>query len=669
MRITLCILIALLSVASKGGEDPVEKTPLPAPAKDILDLSFEEMLSINIYSASKKIEKVSEVASAIYVITQEDIRRSGHTSVAEALRLAPGVNVAQINSHAWAISARGFQGPLANKLLVLIDGRSVYTPLYSGVYWDVQDTLLEDIERIEVIRGPGATVWGANAVNGVINIITKDAKDTQGGLVTASVGTVEQTNDAIRYGGSIGEKVKYRLFAKYHKRDELDLGTTGNAAHDSNNMGRGGVRFDITPSKTDKILVEGNIYKGMYEEKPSRVLLNPPFAARRTSDAHVSGGNVMARWNHTFSEASDLSLQMYYDRTQRDEQLLGQTIETIDLDFNHRIKVDRHEIIYGTGYRFIKENIDNSFSIQFRPDDGKFNLFSAFVQDDISVIPDTFSLTIGTKIEHNDFTGFEVQPSLKTLWLPAKNHTVWTSLSRAVRTSSPLETDLRANLVAGSIGPNDPPILFSLFPNRNIRSEAVIASEIGYRVQPHKRVSIDASVYYNLYDHLRSNEAGKAFVEATPLPLHVTVPIVQRPFVDAETYGGELALSWEPLSRLKFSATYSYLQMLLHSDRRVKAADSEIAEGQSPEHQFSVRAFVDLPHNLQFDTAVYFVDRLDAYDISSYTRVDARLGWRPLEKLDVSIGAQNLFREKHEEFGENNAILERNVYLKVTFKF
>ena len=652
------------------GADSKKDPPKPA-AGTFADISIEDLLNIKITSVSKKVEKVSEAASAIYVITGEDLRRTGVTTVADALRMAPGMDVAQNKSNGWAISSRGFNGALANKLLVLIDGRSVYTPLYAGVYWDVQDTMLEDIDRIEVIRGPGATVWGANAVNGVINIITKDSKDTQGGLASGSVGTFDETIDSVRYGGKIGEKVTYRAFLKYAKRDELSLGATDTAAHDGWEVGRAGTRFDIRASKEDKITIEGDYYNGAYEEKPTVVDLAPPFADKITNTARMSGADAIARWNHSFSDTSETSLQVYYDRTERDEVRLAQTIETADIDFNHHLKIGRNEIVYGAGYRFVKETLDNTFYISFDPNDRKTNLLSAFLQDEITVLEDKFSVTLGSKFERNDFSGFEIQPSIKTLWHAAKNHTVWSSVSRAVRTPSPIETDLRANLAAGATAPGAPTILFSLFPNLHIPSETLIAYELGYRAQLHKRFSIDATGFYNVYDNLRSNEgvAGKILVEPNPAPLHLTIPIVQRPYVNAETYGGELAATWEPTNKIKFSAGYSYLQMLLHRNSRANAKDAEIAEGQSPNNQFNVRAYIDLPHNLQFDSGLYYVDRLDKEKIPSYTRIDSRLGWKPLDRLDVSLGAQNMFRKEHEEFGDGNSKIERNVYFKLTLKF
>ncbi|MBI3831764.1 MAG: TonB-dependent receptor [Planctomycetes bacterium] len=673
-------LALALSAARSEDLTPDKTSTVKPPVKsDFGDLSIEELMNIKVTSVSRKEEKVSDTAAAITVITAEDIRRSGVTSIAEALRMAPGVNVAKIDSHTYAISIRGFQSGLANKLLVLIDGRCVYSPLYSGVYWDVQDTMLEDIERIEVIRGPGATVWGANAVNGVVNIITKHSKDTQGVTAALSAGTQETTIDSVRYGGKIGAAATYRFFVKYSKAEELGLAGSGLAAHDGWSVARGGTRFDIKASRTDSVIVEGDYYKGVHEEKQLLAQLTPPFEVGHTHDASMSGGDALVRWGHNLSDTSNTSLQLYYDHTERDELKLDQDIDTLDLDFSHHIKLSRNEIVYGLGYRRVRENLNQTFTAAFDPDGRATDLFSFFGQDEITVLKDTFFVTVGSKFEHNSFTGWEIQPSVKTLWRPAKDQTVWASVSRSVRTSAPTETDLRANLLASKPFFFLPPIVAALFPNRDIPSEAEYSYELGCRAQLHKRFSLDAAGFFNQYHGLRSNEAGAFFVERLPLPLHITVPITQQADMRGETYGGEFSANWDPIDRVKFSAGYSFLKILLHKDSNARAKDAEIAEGQTPEHQFQFRSLVDLPHNLQFDTAVYFDNRLksigfdsnknEAIDSPSYTRLDVRLGWRPTEHLDLSVGGQNLLKTRHEEFGPGSSEIERNVYLKLTLKF
>jgi len=632
------------------------------------DLSIEELMNIKVTSVSKKVEKLSNATSAIYVITNEDLRRSGVSTIADALRMAPGVNVAQADAHTWAISARGFQSGLSNKLLVLMDGRSVYSPLYSGVYWDTQDAMLEDLDRIEVVRGPGATVWGANAVNGVINVMSKSSADTQGWLASGSAGTKDTTIDSVRYGGKINDNAFYRFFVKYQKYDELSFANTGLAAHDGWDNLHAGTRFDFTPSKEDKIVLQGDYYHGMHEETQTLASLIAPFEQVHTQDATMAGGNALTRWTHTFSETSETSLQFYYDRTEREELKLDQAIDTLDVDFNHHLKLPRNEIVYGFGYRHVQEHLNQTLAATFRPPNRGTELFSGFLQDEIEVLKDKFSITLGTKVEHNDFTGFEVQPSFKALWNAAKDHTVWASVSRSVRTPAPTETDLRAYLLATAIGRL--PVTAALEPNQNdLSSESEISYEVGYRAKLHPRFSFDTTAFFNNYKDLRSNDAGRFFVETNPPPLHLTLPVVQEPNVRGDTYGTELSANWDPLDRLKFSAGYSFLKIILHQDNKSHAPDAQAAENETPRNQFNIRAYVDLPKNVQFDTSVCFYDRLLALNVASYTRVDVRVGWRPTRNFDLSVGAQNLMRAEHVEFAPGTSKIGRNVYFKLTLRF
>ena len=667
--LTLCCTYA----ASLCAEDPsVEKKPAKPEGRDVFDLNVDELVNVRITSVSRREERVLQADSAIYVITQEDIRRSGITHVAEALRLAPGVNVAQANSNKWAVSVRGFQGVFSNKLLVLVDGRSVYSPLFAGVYWDVQDLLLEDIERIEVIRGPGATLWGANAVNGVINIITKKAQDTQGGLVTATVGTEERTSDGVRYGGNIGKKISYRLYAKYGERDDSKLLRSDSEAKDQWSNARGGFRVDWLESKENTVTVQGDMYGGRYEQRATTSELTPPFEETRTKDATVSGGNLLGRWQHHFSDTSDMNLQVYYDRTVRDESFLRQEHNTGDIDFDHHLELGRHELIYGVGYRVIDEKLDNSSSISFDPSHDVRHLVSAFVQDDITVIQKRLRVTLGSKFEHNDFTGFEMQPTLRVLWTPQEKHAVWAAVSRAVRTPNPAETaiTLRGSVLQGG---NGEPILLAQVPNRDIPSEELTAGEIGYRAMLHKNFSIDAAGFYNMYDNLRTTEVLQTRTETDPSPVHLLVPLQLQSRADGETFGGEISATWNVLDRWKLSANYSYLKMQLHTDRESNSTGAENAERNNPVNQAHVRSYVNLPHDVELDSALYYVDHIPLTKISRYVRVDARVGWRPLKKLDLSLVGQNLIDNRHQETGpslfEQPTEVERSIFFNVRWKF
>ena len=424
--------------------------------EDLTTLGLEELMNIEVTSVSKKLEKRSGAAAALYVITEEDIRRSGATSIPEALRLVPGVEVSRIDSNKWAIGVRGFGSRLARSMLVLIDGRSVYTPLFAGTYWEVQDTLLEDIDRIEVIRGPGGTLWGANAVNGVINIITKHSRDTQGLLATAGGGTEERAFGSARYGGTLGETFTYRLYGKYFDRDGGFVPRGDD--YDAWSMSRGGFRTDWAMGPQDTLKVQGDLYDGDAGQHAVITRFRPPFTQVVEDDATLSGANLLGRWRHEVSDRSDLALQAYYDNTYRREPSFRERRNTFDLDFQHRFGIPwRQEIIWGLGYRLTADNTGSVPTIVFRPRDRSDDLYSLFAQDEVTVIEDKLRLIVGSKFEHNDYSGFEFQPSGRLVWTPAGSHVVWGSISRAVRTPSRLDHDLE--LTAPPIAPGTFPRL------------------------------------------------------------------------------------------------------------------------------------------------------------------------------------------------------------------
>ncbi len=416
----------------------------PDPLHQLKQLSLEQLMNIEVTSVAKKEQKVGETAAAIFVITQEEIRRSGVTSIPEALRLAPGVTVSRIDGNSWAIGVRGFGSGLSRSVLVLIDGRSVYTPLFAGVYWDVQDTLLEDIDRIEVIRGPGGTIWGANAVNGVINIITKSATETQGLLATAGGGSEEKGFGSLRYGGKIGEDFSYRVHGKGFRRDGQFTPHLSDV--DDWQMGQGGFRTDWSLSERDKLTFQGDIYKGYSGLRTQVSSFSAPFSTIVERDTDLSGMNLLGRWNRTLSETSNLALQIYYDRTFRREPTFQEERNTVDFDFQHRFKIaGRQELIWGLGYRFTKGDTESVPTLVISPRNRADNLFSAFLQDEIVLVEDLLRLTVGSKFEHNDYTGFEFQPSGRLLWTPAARHVLWASFSRAVRTPSRVDRDIAAS--------------------------------------------------------------------------------------------------------------------------------------------------------------------------------------------------------------------------------
>ena len=642
---------------------------------DFTKFTIEELKNVEIVSVSKKPEKLSEVAAAVFVITQEDIRRSGVTSIPEALRLAPGVHVARITSTDWAINIRGLNDRFANNLLVLIDGRSVYTPVFSGVFWDVQDTVMEDIERIEVIRGPGATLWGANAVNGVINIITKQAKKTQGWQVSALGGNKEGIG-SVRYGGTLDKEIHYRTYVKYFNRGRL----AGIVEDDSVvqptsdwQSGRGGFRIDWEPGKAsamdlkNSLTLQGEAYKNKYNTKIDRVSLSPPFSILESDTSKAFGGHLLGRWRHTFSKTSDTILQFYYDHAEKDYDPSSGRVDTIDLDFQHRFNVfERHDIVWGLGYRFISDKFDNTFEIHMDPDHLNQHLLSAFVQDEIQLTPDRLTLILGSKFEHNDFTGFEVQPSLRILWTPEKRHAVWGAISRAVRVPSRLEHDVRTNEFVTPATLPEPATIVTL-GNNNLVSEDLVAFELGYRVQPISTLWFNTTVFYNDYDELIGLKSGDQYLENEPSP-HYIIPLQYDNNLTGEAYGLEVAADWQAIQQWRLKASYAYLHTKIHGDSTGADDLTELFFMKSnPRNQFSVRSLFDITKQLEFDLWLRYVGSLPEINVDHYTTIDARLAWRPIKNIELSVVGQNLFEKGHPEY--YSLEIERSVYGKLVWSF
>jgi iron complex outermembrane receptor protein len=607
-----------------------------ASVAELKKMSFEELINMDVTSVSRKEERAMEAAAAVHVITEEDIRRSGARSLPEALRLAPNLQVAQATARSWAISARGFNAPFSNKLLVLIDGRTVYSPLFSGVFWDAQDTLLEDLDRIEVISGPGATVWGANAVNGVINIITKSAKDTQGVLATAGAGTEENFSGGFRYGGKAADNLYFRLYGKYFNSDD-SVFSDGTDGEDSWQAGRGGFRLDWEPDGQNLLTLQGDLYRTREEQLG-------------TSDIRQSGGNLLARWTRSFTDTEQFQFQTYYDRTHQfvpDE--FEDDLDTFDVDTQYeRDFGERHHVMIGAGYRFTHNKNENAPGAPaFLPAKLDRHLFSTFVQDEISFFEDRVKLTLGSKFEHNDYTGFEIQPSGRIAWT-IERHVVWAAISRAVRTPSRFDRHL--------FFPENPPFIFAGGPNFD--SEKVIAYELGWRVQPVEKVFVSVAAFFNDCDDIRSMSAAPPFVTENN--------------VEGEIYGIELETTLQATDWWRLTAGYTLLQ----EDLRVKPGRADFNSGQGeafdPEQQFQVRSSLDLPRDIEFDVWFRYMDRIGSTGrgfgvVPGYVTLDVRLGWSPIKNLELAIVGQNLLDNQHPEFGTRE--IERAVYGKVTWRF
>lgn len=641
-----------------------------AASRDLADLSIEELMNESITSVAKKEQRIADAPAAVYVLTAEDILRAGHTTIPEALRMVPGLSVARLGSHDWVISARGFAAQYAGKLLVLIDGRTVYNPFFSGVFWDAQDVLLEDLERIEVIRGPGAALWGANAVNGVINIITKTAQETQGGLATTGGGT-EERQGGLRYGGVVGNAY-YRAYMKYSDYSDF-ADSAGQDAGDAWHMWRGGFRADWQASQENQLTLQGDVYSGELQATDTLTSLTPPYVQPVSADNDSAGANILGRWQHTVDERSRWSLQAYYDRTEGLNMLLGIKRDTFDLEFQHEIELGaRHSIVYGGGYRFTHADYYDSFFLSYANDHDTGDLINVFAQDDIALIEEQLRLTLGSKVEHNDFSGIEVQPSVRLLWTPDRNHSVWGSVSRAVRTPNFEEAGLRINHTVFDLdGPGPaPPRVISILPNDDLHSETVLANELGYRMQASPSLYLDIAAFYNVYDELIVDERAGAVFETNPPPAHLAIISRHVNKMQGDTYGIEFAPSWQVTERWKLAAGYTWLQMNLRSAAIGGAGEQQ--EGDSPRHQLHLRSFTQWQHNLTFDTAIYYVDNLPNQGIPSYLRLDARLAWSPIRKLELSVGAANLLDNRHGEFrsfAQSPAQAQRSFHGKLTWRF
>jgi len=667
----LLVVIGLLPLFSNG-------VCAALPPVDLTELSLEDLMNIRVTSTSRRPQSVAESAAAVFVITQEDIRRSGVTSIPEALRMVPGVQVARIDANKWAISARGFNGRFANKLLVMIDGRSVYTPLYSGVLWDAQDTVLEDIERIEVVRGPGASLWGANAVNGVINIVTKRARDTQGGLFVAGGGTEEQGFSTLRHGGQIGGDTYYRAYFKYFNRDSQEFIDGGDAADDWQ-VGRAGFRLDWEPDGPDAVTVQGDIYRGVVGTTGRQFSLTAPFSRTVDTDDDIFGANLLTRWTHDFEDGSDMALQIYYDLVSGDELGIQLREQTFDIDFQHHFRVgDRNDVIWGLGYRMVSAAFDDSFTVALDDDHRTDHLVSAFVQDEIALVEDELRLTLGSKFEYNSYTDFEIQPTARLLWTPDGRQSVWLAASRATRTPSQAEDSIALNSVLGPTDPNNPfpfPLQLSVLGNESLRSEDVISFEVGYRVRPNDDLSFDFAAFYNIYDHLASVEARPPLQVILPCPTPPLCILGNSQFDDlgsGESYGFEAAAEWRPESWWRLQGAYTYLHLDLDHDGA--AGFTVHSEGRDPTHQLSLRSSFDLGEDWELDFWGRYVSELPERGVDSYFTFDMRVGWRPVDGVELAIVGQNLVSDDQLEFtpelvDTTPTEVQRLVYGKVTVNF
>ncbi len=666
-------LLFALAVPGLRGDDPQQNSPADQGPAALKTLSLEQLSQLEVTTVSKKPEKAFQTPAAIFVITGDDIRRSGVTSLPEALRLAPGVEVARIDANKWSIGIRGFGSRLSRSVLVMIDGRTVYTPLFAGTYWEVQDTMLEDIDRIEVIRGPGGTIWGPNAVNGVINIITKRPADTRGTLVSAGGGNVDQGFLNFRYGCGNDKGFAYRVYGKGF--------TDGPQYHpDGRNFddwraSQAGFRMEWNPNNNsrDTFTLQGDIYKEEAGESVAAVTYAAPYQRIVDANADLSGGNAMGVWQRKLAGGGDFQLQAYYDRTNRYEANIGERRNTFDVDFvEHLPWGDRQRITWGLGTRFSRANdLEVVSGLTFLPPERTDQLYTAFFQDEIRLIDDRLSLTAGTKLLRTNFTGFEFEPSVRLAWTPSESETVWAAFTHAVRTPSDAEENFYLSGFVG-ITPGGVPEMARFNANPNFAPEQMNGYELGYRRLLGKNLLVDLTSFYNHYHDLFDEElTGPVFLEDNPAPVHYLLPAQFRNGLLGYTKGVEVAPEWRVTSRWRLRGSYSFLHMnLAKSPHSGDVGTAPGIVGSSPQHQGWIQSSLDLGKSFQLDLTYRHESALPGQLVPAYSTGDARFAWRATRELEVSLVGQNLLQPFHPEFGGDPGALvgiQRSAYLKLTW--
>ncbi len=617
-------------------------TPPDAEFDQILSLDLDDL---TVTSVARRAQKLKDSAAAVYVITQEELQRAGINTIPEALRMVPGMQVARVASNKWAISSRGFNGALANKQLVLIDGRSIYTPIFSGTYWDDQSTPIQDIDRIEVIRGPGSSLWGANAVNGIINIITKRADETQGNRVSAAVSLHGRGSFLEgRHGGKISDQTYYRTYVQSLNVGRNVLLTDNSNAGDWYRL-RSGFRMDnIDPYSQDSYTLQGDVYGG--EQSVKNRLLSPvaPFNSMSTTEDDSYGGNLLGRWSHRIREGSELNLQAYLDHYTRNEAVANQHVSTADIELEHSMTLnDRNNFVWGGGARLYYQELDGTFAARVNDQFDTHNILNVYAQDEYALSLDVLYLTLGSKFEYNDFTGFELQPNARLLWHATDNQTLWAAVSRAVRTPSSIEEDID---LAAQVLPGTPPTELRVFGNPGQQSEELIAYEIGHRIQPRDNLAFDTALFFNDFDNLQTIATPDA--PFTGADGNTIIAYRLNNLGGGHVYGAEFTANWNINPDWRLAGSYTFMKMELEVEPG-SATTLEAGEELAPEHQFAVRSYYNITQDVHWDNTAYFVDAL-SNPVDSYLRLDSRLAWLVQPGLEISMIGRNLTDPHHPEF-------------------
>ena len=662
----LLALLPLMVCLLRGSACAAEAQPGPMTPDNLRSLSLEQLGRIEVTSQTKEPTEVWDTPAAISVLTQDDIRRSGATALPDLLRLIPGVDVAEVEGNQWAVGIRGLNSAFSKQILLLIDGRSTYTPLFEGVYWDVQDVMLDDIERIEIIRGPGGTVWGANAVNGVINIITKKAAETQGVLLKGGSGQVDRFMGAARVGLHHGSDFQYRLFAKgFVREDELNPHYD---AYDRWHLEHGGFRAEWQRDARNSFTATGDLYRGASGQQVSVGMYAPLQQLVYDDNFTVSGGNVVATWQHRFDGGSDLHGHVSFDRTNRLGTEFGETRDNIDVDFvDHLTMLPREDVIWGAGMRFSPSNfIQTQPTVDFTNHQQLDSIYSAFVQDTFRIVPQRLQFTLGSKFTEDNYTGFEIQPNARLLWNIAPHSVFWSSISRAVRTPGRLDQDVQLTDVIAPI----PPYLAHVSGNPNFKSEIQIGTEAGYRQLITSHLYMDVAAFHNQYDNLEG--FGKRSVSTITTPItatELTIPYANA--IKGVSDGVELTPDWKPTAWWELRGSFSHLHMNLRDKPGFTDASSGPMYTESSPHRMAdAQSLLNLPHEVEFDVDYRFVSRLPAQNVESYQTMDTHISWKPCEQLRLSVAGRNLLQPHHHEFeGDDlNAVgIRRTVYASVTW--
>ena len=648
--VVFCTFVAGATTTSSFQNDQQTATQLKK-------LSLQELSNIEVTTTTKGPENAFRTPAAIYVITGEDIQRAGVTTIPDALRLAPGIEVAQIDSSKWSVGIRGFGSRLSRSVLVLIDGRTVYTTLLAGTYWEVQDLALADIDRIEVIRGPGGTIWGPNAVNGVINIITKSTSETHGTRVSAGGGNVAQGFVTYRYGGGAGNGLNYRVYGKAFTRGPMYHSDGRN--FDDWRSAQGGFRMDWAHGKKDVFTLQGDLYKQENGESVVATSYTAPYTRVIDANAHLSGGNILGRWTRTLSTGNDIQVQAYYDRANRREPNFADLRDTFDVDFIQHLRIPRNSFTWGVGARFSHGDDTQVVSgLTFSPASRTDRLITGFVQDEFAIVPKRLSLTVGTKLLHTNFTNFELEPSGRLLWTPNDRMSFWTAYTQAVRTPSDAEHDFFLSGFLGVVNgvpgiPDGTPFFARFNANRNFRPERLNGYELGYRQLVTGKVFVDVATFYNHYRDLFSEDiTGPPFIETDPAPTHLLLPAEFGNGILGQTKGIEISPEWRPAGFWRLRGAYSYLHMSLEKSPNSRDVGSIPGiVGSSPAHQVFVASSFDLPEAVSFDIDYRFVSALPAQNVDAYSTMDARFAKRFAHGFELSVAGRNLLQPHHPEFG------------------